>query len=242
MKFVDHLYGTNAPCPRCNLLSDASRGVEGPGPMTLRQPTARHGGNAGIDEEIMNMELKAIASFDARLEHAKEVQPGSLRHPSSEFVADSEFQCGESIVIPTFEPSTEPWADYFRWLYPNYASPINQFVSWKYSTTGVDVSRALWMARERVRSEWISSHGQDSMNWLVSHPPLVLWLPNVAYSACLRCSWIGSGTDSSPISAGTHARQHSVDHGCEPQMIQQLRVPISERNGPIDQPLRWKWV
>ena len=31
---------------------DASRGVEGPGPMTLRQPTFGHGGNAGIDEEV----------------------------------------------------------------------------------------------------------------------------------------------------------------------------------------------
>ena len=32
---------------------DTSRGVEGPGPKTLRQPTERHGGNAGIDEEAL---------------------------------------------------------------------------------------------------------------------------------------------------------------------------------------------
>ena len=40
---MTHLSGRVSP--------DASRGIEGPGPKTLRQPTERHGGNAGIDEE-----------------------------------------------------------------------------------------------------------------------------------------------------------------------------------------------
>jgi hypothetical protein len=39
--------------------SDTSRGVEGPGPMTLRQPTERHGGNAGIDEEVAMTDLSS---------------------------------------------------------------------------------------------------------------------------------------------------------------------------------------
>ena len=30
-----------------------SRGAEGPGPVTLRQPTERHGGNARTDEEVV---------------------------------------------------------------------------------------------------------------------------------------------------------------------------------------------
>src|SRR5664280_3664362 len=50
-----------------------SRGVEGPGPMTLRQPTDRHGGNARFDEEVTAMVSKAIASLDAWLAVAEEV-------------------------------------------------------------------------------------------------------------------------------------------------------------------------
>jgi hypothetical protein len=41
--------------------------------MTLRQPAARHGGNAGIDEEVTFMVSKAIASLDAWLTLADEV-------------------------------------------------------------------------------------------------------------------------------------------------------------------------
>jgi hypothetical protein len=41
--------------------------------MTLRQPAARHGGNAGIDEEVTFMVSKAVASRDAWLTLADEV-------------------------------------------------------------------------------------------------------------------------------------------------------------------------
>src|SRR5664279_4934247 len=44
---------------------DTSRGVEGPGPMMLRQPTERHGGNAGIDEE----ETMSEVSLESRVAH-----------------------------------------------------------------------------------------------------------------------------------------------------------------------------
>ena len=38
--------------PETKVVVDTSRGAEGPGLMTLRQPTERHGGNAGIDKEV----------------------------------------------------------------------------------------------------------------------------------------------------------------------------------------------
>src|SRR5580658_6892491 len=86
------------------LIYDTSRGVEGPGPMTLRQPTARHGGNAGIDEEVTIMAPKAPSSLDVRLSRAE----GVLR----------ERQGQGSRFSPSFRPTTEPWADYYRSLYP----------------------------------------------------------------------------------------------------------------------------
>src|SRR5664280_1549488 len=49
--------------PGTVLSDDTSRGVEGPGPVTLRQPTERHGGNAGIDEE----EIMDEDSLDGRV-------------------------------------------------------------------------------------------------------------------------------------------------------------------------------
>ena len=41
--------------------------------MTLRQPTERHGGNAGIDEEVTIMVSKAVASVDVWIARAEEV-------------------------------------------------------------------------------------------------------------------------------------------------------------------------
>ena len=41
--------------------------------MTLRQPTERHGGNAGIDEEVTIMVSRAVASVDVWIARAEEV-------------------------------------------------------------------------------------------------------------------------------------------------------------------------
>jgi len=49
--------------PGTVMSGDTSRGVEGLGPVTLRQPTERHGGNAGIDEE----EIMGEDSLDGRV-------------------------------------------------------------------------------------------------------------------------------------------------------------------------------
>jgi hypothetical protein len=54
------------------MMEQSSRGVEGPGPLTLRQPTERHGGNARFDEETI-MVSKTLASLDAWLALAEDV-------------------------------------------------------------------------------------------------------------------------------------------------------------------------
>jgi hypothetical protein len=51
--------------------------------MTLRQPTERHGGNAGIDEEAGIMVSNAIASLDAWLAQAEAVLEEQHRHSLS---------------------------------------------------------------------------------------------------------------------------------------------------------------
>jgi hypothetical protein len=43
----------------------SSRAPEGPGPLTVRQPTERHGGNARIDEEV-TMSTNDLPRRDAR--------------------------------------------------------------------------------------------------------------------------------------------------------------------------------
>ena len=66
------------PAPILN--TQSSRGVEGPGPLMLRQPTERHGGNARFDEETI-MVSKALASLDAWLALAEEVLGEPDRRP-----------------------------------------------------------------------------------------------------------------------------------------------------------------
>jgi hypothetical protein len=66
------LCGERSGDPAHMMIEQSSRGVEGPGPMTLRQPTERHGGNARFDEETI-MVSKTLASLDAWLALAEEV-------------------------------------------------------------------------------------------------------------------------------------------------------------------------
>lgn len=133
-----------------------------------------------------------------------------------------------------------PWADYFNALYPGAVRPWNAWHAYKYRTTGANITQALWEARERARIEW-ESRPDGSQIAEVGHPPVVLWLPYVAHSACLRCTWIDEGS-SSIDEAASSARQHSVAHGADSEVVAHLRVPISERGGQFDEPLDRTWL
>jgi len=75
--------------------ADTSRGVEGPGPLKLRQPARGHGGTAGIDEEVDVVASKAIMSLNQWLTKAE-----SVLHESSES-ALSPSQAGAAEVQET---------------------------------------------------------------------------------------------------------------------------------------------
>jgi hypothetical protein len=162
--------------------------------------------------------------------------------PASECVPVPESVPESTGVQPSFRPTTEIWADYYRQLYPGHIHPRNSFDSWKYATTAVGVAEQLWEARERARLRWESENGDSPPDWPVAHPPVVLWLPMVANAACLVCSWIARGSDATVESAGHIARDHSVEHGSDRDTVRQHRVPISERDGPIDEALEQTWV
>ena len=127
-------------------------------------------------------------------------------------------------------------------LLPDYLRPRSGFIAWKYSTTGKRMAEACGSAREVLRGQWIHQHGSDPEGWPIAHPPAVLWKPCVADSACLRCTWLGEGSDSTPQAAGLRAREHSIAEGSNRRAVGRMRVPIGERNGPSDPPLGIKWV
>ena len=116
----------------------------------------------------------------------------------------------------------EPWADYYRLLYPGAARPRSNFDAWKYATTAVDIARALWGSRERALLHWEADLGPDPGAWPLAHPPVVLWSPYIAHGACLACTWISAGAGSDLRRAGRRARKHSISAGDDPTVVRSL--------------------
>ena len=140
---------------------------------------------------------------------------------------------------PPVSPGNVPYADYFTVICPGARRPRNQWARYKYESTYMNITRAYWNARERARIEW--EVNADELSDLVVHPPVVLWVPMTAHGACLRCTWIDQG-GASIDGAASSARAHSVAHGADPQVVADLRVPISQRNGQTDKPLDRTWA
>ena len=100
-----------------------SRGVEGPGPVTLRQPTFGHGGNARFDEEVTVMEFVEHDRVDARNRPscgARGILPFSQMRPNKEPIMKCS-ECGDGFVAtgmtwlgigrpPLDEEKLEAWA------------------------------------------------------------------------------------------------------------------------------------
>jgi hypothetical protein len=113
------------------------------------------------------------------------------------------------------------------------------FVRWKIQTTGVNISQQLAGARNRGRAEWVAKHGRDEASWPLAHPPAVLWIPDMAYAACLRCSWLDHSVHKVRDAAAS-ARQHSALH-IDPDDTVALRylakqLKVWRRDGPWDSP------
>jgi len=81
------------------MMEQSSRGVEGPGPLTLRQPTERHGGNARFDEETI-MVSKTLASLDAWLALAEDVLAEQSAYQEKEAEASRSHGFDQLTLIP----------------------------------------------------------------------------------------------------------------------------------------------
>ena len=140
---------------------------------------------------------------------------------------------------PPVNPGRVPYADYFRAICPGGQRPRNKWAAHKYRTTYINITRDYWDARERARIEW-EANASDVSN-RVTHPPVVLWVPMMAHGACLRCTWISQG-GTSIDDAASSARAHSVSQGADPQVVADLRVSLSQRDGQNDDPLDRTWL
>lgn len=179
--------------------------------------------------------------------------PNRGRTPASEVVRDAERPVtADRTRIATgaddrdAAPSTttfagdEPWADYYRAMYPRHAEPASALLSWKYRTSAVGIAKNAWTACERAREDWCARYGADVSAWPLDHPPVVLWLPLIYYGACLRCTWIDvrkTRRDEVKV-AGREARKHAISMGADPGAARALRIPVVGRVGVDDRPPR----
>ncbi len=196
-------------------------GAKAPSFVTLALCSSRQRGNTPASERPLhepNSQLLAASNFTAP---SPEVDRQVIGSPSP---------------LCAFSPSGQPWANYYWILYPGHVRPSNGFSAWKYATTAVNITEALWQARERARVEWEASLAEHPFRWDIDHPPVVLWLPYVAYGACLSCTWLVDA-NSSLESAVELSKAHTIENGTDREFVSSLRVPISERNGPTDESL-----
>jgi hypothetical protein len=153
--------------------------------------------------------------------------------PASEQLPDDIPGLEEAAPRRGFRPTTEPWADYYRQLYPGHEHPASAFAAWKYATTAVGAACSYWEARERARLDWEDANGSDPATWPISHPPVVLYLPQVARAGCLACTWFDRADKSDVQSAAELAVSHAVEHGVDQRALRGFAVPVSGRSGDL---------
>jgi hypothetical protein len=115
-----------------------------------------------------------------------------------------------------YRPADPPWwpgdesgyEHYHRQLF-TLAAGSSGFTRWKVLSTGINIARQLAGARNAARTDWTAQHGLEPAGWPLQHPPAVLWIPEVAYPACLRCWWLGGSATGRGEAAGA-ARRHAT--------------------------------
>lgn len=129
--------------------------------------------------------------------------------PASEQIPDDLVTLEEPAPRRGFRPTDEPWADYYRQMFPNSERPGSAFAAWKYATKAVEVAIACWEEREQARAESEASCGEDPADWPMRHPPFVTQLSQLSWAACLGCTWVvrcgGAGFATAEATAATHA-------------------------------------
>jgi hypothetical protein len=140
----------------------------------------------------------------------------------------------------SWQPTDEPWAEFYRNVNPGYASARTSWDRFKYATTVVNVTVQLWQARERALNHWHGRYGENPDGWPMSHPPVLLWLPESFTAACLRCSW--GVTSGDGAHAATQARDHTIANGADPSRASRRPIRVWERGGPVDGPPPMRWA
>jgi hypothetical protein len=140
----------------------------------------------------------------------------------------------------SWTPSDEPWAEYCRQLFPGHTKPGSAFESWKYASTAVNITSQLWEIRERVRRTYERVDGPPE-TWTLTHPVVLLWLPQCFSAACLRCEWVTRGS-ADPAVEAARARSHAVEAGDDPDAVARRRIHVAPRNGPADRPPPVRWA
>jgi hypothetical protein len=122
----------------------------------------------------------------------------------------------DELRLHRYRPAEPPWwpgdesgyEEYHRRLFTLTARSTG-FTRWKVLSTGINIARQLAGARNAGRAAWTARHGKEPAGWLLQHPPAVLWIPEVAYAACLRCWWLG-GSNSERADAADAAKRHTA--------------------------------
>jgi hypothetical protein len=134
------------------------------------------------------------------------------------------------LADPPWWPGDETgYERYHRQLFTLDAT-ASGFTRWKVLSTGINIARQLAGARNAGRAAWTAEHGPERTGWPLQHPPAVLWIPEAAYAACLRCWWLG-GSGSERSEAAGAARRHAVSFAVDdPALL--LVAPVAMWSHP----------
>jgi len=129
------------------------------------------------------------------------------------------------------------WAGFRARLFPpSAAAPEGSWLRFKMNSAGLNIARQLAAARNRGLAAWKGEHGAVA-DWPLPHPPTVLWMPYMAYGACLGCTWVPCAhADDVDVAAGL-ARRHARREWGVRQDADLPSGPLAvwRRDGPFDE-------
>lgn len=110
---------------------------------------------------------------------------------------------------PVYQHAQEPWAPYYLYQNPGWATPHDAYSRWKLGSSRKQTAIDTWNRREKARARYESGHGVDPASWPMAHPTTIVWPTNLPEAVCLRCLWI-DGRHWEEVGARASAALHSV--------------------------------
>jgi hypothetical protein len=159
-------------------------------------PTPRSLG--GSDDEAAGTHrcwARAPPALEARLRDGQLSETTSSDNDGSHSAEDRATQSehwmgGWKMSMSAPASSAATWGPYFNAEFgPSHR--VREWISWKISSTGVNIARRHWDQREELRAAYEAVHGTDPHRWPNRHPGIVIdAVPWIAHPACLGCQWI----------------------------------------------------